>query len=93
MTLDKQQHKYHSKLYVKAYDLKKILDERTLEMDCICCMIQQVLLDDTWMFGCEFGADRITKQEEKNTNTQTHTHSALRIRFFFPPPQIPFFLF
>ena len=29
MPLDMQKHKYHSKLHVKAYDLKKILDEHT----------------------------------------------------------------
>jgi len=35
MTLELQSHKYHSKQHVKAYDLKKILDEHTLEMHCV----------------------------------------------------------
>ena len=61
MILDMQKHKYHSKLHVKAYDLKKKLDEHTLEMHCICRMIQQVPLDDTFTSGCEFGADRTSK--------------------------------
>ena len=57
MPLDMQKHKYHSKSHVKAYDLKKN-DEHTLELHCICCMIQQVEVEDTLTFSCEFGADR-----------------------------------
>ena len=62
MTLELQSHKYHSKQHVKAYDLKKILDEHTLEMHCIRRMIQQVPLNDTLTSGIEFGADRTAKQ-------------------------------
>lgn len=67
MILDMQKHNF-KKLHVEAYNLKKTFYQHTVEMHCICLMVQQVPLDDFCAFSHKFGADWTPKHWRGHNN-------------------------